>query len=305
MKKRQGAHDTGSGRTSGPDAVQARIALLATSRAEAGDCPSPEQLAKFTDNACTPPEREQIMAHLASCSDCYREWLDISAQAATERQVVKRMPASWPRASLGVLFAMAACLLVAISARDRLGNLLTLHEVRTEFSEAQTHPGAANAGLANRLAAALTAPSRGSGSEPSGPEEAALRAGFLHGLRDLGCSFSGVPLSKRDGDLLGSSAWLLTAGDHGAYYILGRWAVLARAACLARDSSPVSGTPRSSPGVLDDILRALRESAQTKTRDRLLAILPGAEEGPGPGQMDTDCQEMDAIVSGIMEMTEK
>ena len=36
--------------------------------------------------------------------------------------------------TLGVLFAMAACLLVAISARDRLGNLLTLHEVRTEFS---------------------------------------------------------------------------------------------------------------------------------------------------------------------------
>lgn len=105
------------------------VALAAQPPAQPSDAhPSPEELAAFGEERLNPVDRERILAHLDTCSDCYEEWLAVADTLATTEpaggqhrrcelpvfgtQWHHRRRRTWVLSGAGV--ALAACLVLAL-----------------------------------------------------------------------------------------------------------------------------------------------------------------------------------------------
>jgi len=84
--------------------------------------PEPDLLNAFVERALTPPEREQVMQHLASCGDC-REVLALAFPPRSEANVSAPVAASpwlsWPVLRWGALAACIVVVFAAVSLRNR------------------------------------------------------------------------------------------------------------------------------------------------------------------------------------------
>jgi anti-sigma factor ChrR (cupin superfamily) len=100
----------------------------------AGPHPDAEALSAFAENALAPSERQTVIAHLASCSDC-REVLFLSASQAAEVQQVVSVPR--PRFRLALRWGtLAACVVIGAVV------LITRHEPTRTAQVAKNSPPA-------------------------------------------------------------------------------------------------------------------------------------------------------------------
>ncbi len=87
-----------------------------------GAHPDPDLLTAFSEQAATPREREQVLAHLATCEQC-RQVVSLSAPLHPERLVTKPAPRPalwrWPVLRWGVVAASAVIVMFAVSLGTR------------------------------------------------------------------------------------------------------------------------------------------------------------------------------------------
>jgi tetratricopeptide (TPR) repeat protein len=76
-------------------------------------CPDPETLAVYLDGGLTPPARDDMAAHLASCETCYGVLVE-SAQTRVSAATVLRMPWWRTRTAMAAGLAAAAAVVLAV-----------------------------------------------------------------------------------------------------------------------------------------------------------------------------------------------
>ncbi len=103
------------------DKLTAHLALAAEeNEAEAGPCLEPEQLADVAAGLCSKTEREQAMAHFATCRQCYEAWVGICfSLAAMDRPPERSRSQKIVRnfAWFGTAFAIAASVLMFVNVQ--------------------------------------------------------------------------------------------------------------------------------------------------------------------------------------------
>lgn len=71
------------------DRIHVLLALPSAQPLKSKSCPDTEMLAALVDNTITDAEeKEELLAHIASCSDCYEIWLGTSSQVHAEEETL-------------------------------------------------------------------------------------------------------------------------------------------------------------------------------------------------------------------------
>lgn len=69
--------------------IHALLALSSAHPQKRKSCPDTEMLAALVDNTITDAEeKEQLLAHITACSDCYEIWLGTSSQVHAEEEIL-------------------------------------------------------------------------------------------------------------------------------------------------------------------------------------------------------------------------
>lgn len=292
------------------------VALAAQPPAQPSDAhPSPEELAAFGEERLNPVDRERILAHLDTCSDCYEEWLAVADTLATTEpaggqhrrrglpvfgtQWHHRRRRAWVLSGAGV--ALAACLVLALLVPWRTDSSLpALIDGAYETARAGAGPDL------REIAARDTAPRRepastyGFSSGAGSDAARAFAAGLLEGRSALGGGdhFSTpVPpdLAPSPGQPAESGAWQST--EWADYALLGRWVYLLQTICkTSAQGSPAIWEAQHfiAAGLRDRLAR--RPAGDTKARP-VAAVMQDVEKTLGDTELVANprrlCSQLD------------
>lgn len=220
------------------DRDAALVTLAAQERETDLPCPSAGELAAFADNRLKGDQREQVLAHVDACPDCFGIWLELSAEKREKERVQKRF---WPGLS-AVAGLVAAMLIIVVW----YGGMLTKPDMfEKSFQMAETE-------IAEQ-------------AQPSDPawqfpwEEASHRYGFADssmldhdslafgaglwdarqrlGIRDAGATVPAFLRNPQDRDVSLENGWANTSWAD--FYHLGRQTFLLKAvSVLSLDLPP-------------------------------------------------------------------
>ncbi len=213
------------------DKAKARLALHVTEPAAAGACPSDEELAALVDDRLDGAKRNAVLEHLDACSQCYRQWLEISSlkeqeagrSAATRHKRLYRTSGFAVAAMACLVFILWNTFLRSPEIADMLtASYKTAHKNRLtlEHSEPDSIP-------------ALPWETQRVRTRMLPPEIASHRAftdGFMSGRKEL--------LSKKDEEHADTKDWAET--EQAPFFYLGRWCVLVQSACRSGQAIPAA-----------------------------------------------------------------
>ena len=232
------------------DLSYAMLSLLSQETRETAPCPKAEDLAAFSEGRLRGETRKKIMAHLADCASCRRQWLLVestmdemdASQATWIGRIISNIKSIKPRhafAGGGLGFALATCLL-----------LIFLVPRQSELSKmiANSYAGLSPANIARYNSFV----SRGAAEDLERPASDALlayKAGVAAGKAHLLNQSNAVKKKQVKEDL------------DSLLYSMGQWAVLLQCVCI-------------SPGPASDELWSEQNAIAVKLQNQLKAAVP-------------------------------